>query len=49
LVFWTFLGGLFFGTLRQVARNVAPALAAHAVFDVIVYGALAQAPWWVWN
>ena len=49
LVFWTFLGGLFFGALRQVARNVAPALAAHVAFDVVVYGELARAPWWVWN
>jgi membrane protease YdiL (CAAX protease family) len=47
LVFWTFSGGLFFGVLRQAARNVAPALAAHAAFDVVVYGELARAPWWV--
>jgi membrane protease YdiL (CAAX protease family) len=47
LVFWTFSGGLIFGVLRQVARNVAPALAAHVAFDVVVYGELARAPWWV--
>ncbi|MGO8705046.1 MAG: type II CAAX prenyl endopeptidase Rce1 family protein [Candidatus Brocadiia bacterium] len=47
LVFWTFSGGLLFGMLRQAARNVAPALAAHVAFDVVVYGELARAPWWV--
>ncbi len=49
LAFWTFAGGLLFGALRQAARNVAPALAAHAAFDIVVYGELARAPWWVWN
>jgi len=49
LAFWTFLGGLLFGALRQVARNIAPALTAHVAFDVVVYGELARAPWWVWN
>ncbi len=47
LALWTFSGGLLFGVLRQAARNVAPALAAHAAFDVVVYGELARAPWWV--
>jgi membrane protease YdiL (CAAX protease family) len=49
LAFWTFLGGLLFGALRQTARNVTPPLAAHAAFDLVVYGELARAPWWVWN
>jgi membrane protease YdiL (CAAX protease family) len=49
LVFWTFLVGLLFGALRQAARNIAPALAAHVAFDVVVYGGLSSAPWWVWN
>jgi membrane protease YdiL (CAAX protease family) len=49
LALGTFLGGLLFGVLRQAARNVAPSLAAHAAFDVVVYGELANAPWWVWN
>ena len=49
LAFWTFFGGLLFGVLRQVARNVTPPLAAHVAFDLVVYGELARAPWWVWN
>jgi hypothetical protein len=24
-------------------------LAAHGAFDLVVYGELARAPWWVWN
>ncbi len=49
LATWTFLGGLVFGALRELAGNIAPALAAHACFDIVVYGDLAQAPWWVWS
>jgi membrane protease YdiL (CAAX protease family) len=49
LAFWTFCGGLLFGALRQAARNVVPPLAAHVAFDIVVYGELARAPWWVWN
>ena len=49
LAFWTFLGGLFFGALRQVARSIVPPLAAHVAFDLVVYGELARAPWWVWQ
>jgi membrane protease YdiL (CAAX protease family) len=45
----TFLGGLLFGALRQAGRNAAPPLAAHAAFDIAVYGELTNAPWWVWN
>lgn len=44
----TFAGGIVFGTLREAARSVWPAVAAHVVFDLVVYGAVAQAPWWVW-
>ncbi len=49
LATWTFLGGLVFGALRELAGSIAPALAAHACFDIVVYGDLAQAPWWVWS
>ncbi len=44
----TFLGGLAFGALRELARSALPAIAAHVCFDVVVYGGLARAPWWVW-
>jgi len=49
LALCTFLGGLALGALRQYSRNVVPPLAAHAAFDVVVYGELARAPGWVWN
>ncbi len=48
LVFWTFVGGLLFGTLRDLSRSCLPPMMAHAVFDVVLYGGLATAPLWVW-
>ena len=45
----TFLGGLAFGALREFARSVIPPLAAHAVFDIMVYGGMAHAPEWTWS
>jgi membrane protease YdiL (CAAX protease family) len=48
LVVFTFTVGALFGLLRELSRSVYPAVAAHAAFDLIVYGAAAQAPWWVW-
>lgn len=49
LVTVTFLGGLGFGALRELSGSVAPPLLAHVVFDIIVYGERAAAPWWVWQ
>jgi len=49
LVGATFLGGLAFGVLRELSGSVLPPLAAHTVFDIVVYGDQAQAPWWVWS
>lgn len=49
LVLWTFLGDLLVGALRELAGNLTPALAAHVCFDIIAYGDLARAPWWVWS
>lgn len=46
---WTFLAGLFFSALREVAKNVTPSLLAHVVFDFMVYGSSQNAPWWIWN
>ena len=45
----TLLGGTAFGLLRVRANSVWPAVAAHACFDMLVYGDRAQAPWWVWQ
>jgi membrane protease YdiL (CAAX protease family) len=48
LATWTLAGGIVFGLLREFSRSILPPVAAHAAFDLVVYGALAQAPWWVW-
>lgn len=45
----TLLGGTAFGLLRVRSGSVWPAVAAHACFDLLVYGDRAQAPWWVWQ
>ena len=49
LIFWTFLGGLLFGTLRELSGSVVPPMLAHAVFDIVLYGGMAAAPVWVWS
>jgi len=49
LAVWTLIGGVAFGLLRQGSGSVLPPVAAHVAFDVVVYGELAQAPWWVWS
>lgn len=49
LVTWTMIGGLIFGALREVFKNVVPSSLAHACFDVIVYGGFTTAPVWVWS
>lgn len=46
--FWTFAGGLLFGLFSWKSHTVYPALAGHALFDIIVYSASETAPWWVW-
>lgn len=45
----TFAVGLALGVLRERAGSLLPAVAAHVVFDILAYGAYAQAPWWVWS
>jgi membrane protease YdiL (CAAX protease family) len=45
----TFAVGLALGVLRERAGSLLPAVAAHVVFDIVAYGAYAQAPWWVWS
>ena len=48
LVVYTFAGGLLFGILKELSNSILPALAAHAIFDILVYGEFMSAPWWVW-
>ncbi len=49
LALFTFLGGSLFGWTRQVSSSVFPPLVAHVLFDILVYGDWASAPWWVWG
>ena len=46
---WTFLGGLAFGSLRGFSKSIFPPLIAHAIFDILLYGGLLTAPFWVWS
>ncbi len=39
--------GVLFGLMREVFGNLAFPLAAHVAFDLVAYGDLAAAPWWV--
>ena len=47
LIVWTFVGGIVYGIVTELADNVVPAAIGHALFDVLVYGDLLEAPWWV--
>jgi membrane protease YdiL (CAAX protease family) len=49
LVFWTFVGGILFGILRELSGSTIPPVIAHASFDVLLYGGMAAAPLWVWS
>jgi membrane protease YdiL (CAAX protease family) len=49
LIVLTFIVGALFGLSRELSRSIYPAVAAHVAFDLMVYGAAAQAPWWVWT
>ena len=46
---WTFAAGALFGLFRELSDSVIPPAAAHVAFDLMVYGAVARAPWWVWT
>jgi membrane protease YdiL (CAAX protease family) len=46
---WTLGVGVVLGLMRHHSRSVIPPLAAHALFDILVYGDWSQAPWWVWG
>ena len=49
LAFFTFLVGAILGLTRHKTGSVIPALSGHMLFDILVYGDWAQAPWWVWG
>ena len=45
---FTFQAGLVLGAIRIWAGHIAPPVAAHALWDLVVYGDRPDAPWWVW-
>ncbi|MBN1926688.1 MAG: CPBP family intramembrane metalloprotease [Prolixibacteraceae bacterium] len=45
---WTFAAGIIFGILTKFSKSVIPALLAHVIFDLWIYGQVQHAPWWVW-
>jgi hypothetical protein len=49
LIVWTVAGGIVFGVLREASESVVPPCLGHMTFDILVYGAIAAAPWWVWT
>jgi membrane protease YdiL (CAAX protease family) len=46
---WTFVGGIIFSLIRELSGSVIPPMLAHGMFDLLVYGAVTRAPWWVWT
>jgi membrane protease YdiL (CAAX protease family) len=42
----TFKAGLFLGLSRVLSASIWPAIIAHALFDILIYGDQ-SAPWWV--
>jgi membrane protease YdiL (CAAX protease family) len=49
LAIFTFTGGLLLGWLRKASESIIPSALAHGCFDIMIYGALASLPVWVWG
>ena len=49
LFFCTFAVGLILAALRETLGSILFPVLFHATFDVIAYGDLSRAPWWVWS
>jgi membrane protease YdiL (CAAX protease family) len=45
---WTVVIGIAMGWITEATDSVLPACLLHAVFDLLAYGDLSSAPWWVW-
>ena len=43
----TFVVGMLFGLMRERLGSVAFPALAHGAFDLVVYGDVAQLPWWI--
>jgi membrane protease YdiL (CAAX protease family) len=48
LLTWTFICGIIFGILKELAGSSYPPITGHVAFDILVYGDLALNPWWIW-
>ena len=48
LALWTMIAGIIFGTINHFSKSIIPSVAAHALFDILVYAEFSGAPWWVW-
>lgn len=48
LALWTMIAGITFGTINHFTKSIIPSLAAHALFDILVYAEFVNSPWWVW-
>ena len=48
LFLFTFIAGILLALLKEISKSTLPAILAHVVFDVMIYGECLQAPWWVW-
>jgi len=49
LIILTFAVGMVFGLFRYRSGSILPAVLAHAVFDIVIYGGESVAPVWVWG
>ena len=45
----TFVVGVAIGLTRHLSGSILPAVTAHVLFDIFVYGDWPEAPWWVWG
>jgi membrane protease YdiL (CAAX protease family) len=45
---WSFSAYIVLGFLKHYSRSLVPVIIAHAIFDLVVYAEVLQAPWWVW-
>jgi membrane protease YdiL (CAAX protease family) len=45
---WSFAAYIVLGFLRYYSKSMIPVIIMHAIFDLVVYAEVLQAPWWVW-
>ncbi|MFV5692570.1 CPBP family intramembrane glutamic endopeptidase [Flavobacterium sp. LT1R49] len=45
---WSFAAYIVLGFLKHYSKSIVPVIITHAIFDLVVYAEVLQAPWWVW-